>query len=166
MSRLKLLLTILLALLLAIAGTLLARKVYNEMNEERKRKRAHEDISNDIPISEAARPSATLLLFFADWCDACKKIKKQWNAFHDTYHDNPKQLIGHYRVQCRRVDCSYFQTNTDLQQLMDRYDVQHFPSVVLLVPTTAESSTSFVKFKGRVTKDNLHEFVKQTLSEI
>jgi thiol-disulfide isomerase/thioredoxin len=158
--------TYLLILVLCIGGILLAQKVYREIRTKRTFQQKHDDVSNDIPIDPANRPQVEVLLFFAEWCPACQKIKTQWNAFHDTYTSNPAAHIREHRVHCRKVDCSYYDTNEQLQSLMNSYRIESFPSVVMLVPiqgsTTAE--TTYVRFSGRITKQNLETFVSDTLS--
>lgn len=158
----------LLVLALTIAGLLVARKVYREMKEKKEREEEHDNVSNNIPISPESRPAMKVLLFYATWCGACKKIKNQWNAFHETYM-NPNAHINQFRVQPQKVDCSNFQTNQYIQSLLTQYEVKHFPSVVILIPEDLQNTmdnTSFVNFSGKITKKTLESFVSQVVDKM
>ena len=39
----------------------------------------------NVPLSEDANKSCTMMLFYVDWCPHCKTAKPEWNKMKDKY---------------------------------------------------------------------------------
>lgn len=160
--------TFIIFLLLSIAAILLARKAYKEVLEYRRKEEQHENISNDVPVDGVDRPKITVMLFFASWCGACQKIKNQWNAFQETYK-NTNNAIQNFGILCKKVDCSMFSTNEHLQSVMNQYDIEQFPTIVLLIPDSFQQKmgdVTHMKMSGKITKKSIEKFVSKCIDEM
>lgn len=167
-SKWRFLGTFLLVLLLMIAAILLARKVYHEIRTKRKKQEEHDNVSNNIPVSGTTRPKVTVLLFFATWCGACKQIKNQWNAFQETYK-NTNNAIRNYGVDCKKVDCSNYNTNEHIQSVMNQYDVEMFPTIIMQIPEDFRKNmgdATYMKMTGKITKKTIEKFVSRCIDKM
>jgi thiol-disulfide isomerase/thioredoxin len=73
------------------------------------------------------KKTATLYLFSADWCPHCKKAEPEWNAFYDEYND--KEING-YIMNLQKINCT--NETTESRQLMTKYNVEGFPTVIMV----------------------------------
>ena len=70
-----------------------------------------------------------LVLFYADWCGHCNTLKPQWNkAAKQTKNSNVRMV----KVNCGEDDKKH-------QDIVNRYDIQGFPTIKLLNNGKVES---------------------------
>ena len=86
----------------------------------------------------------------------------------DKYMNVSTDIQG-FRVDCRKVDCSFYTTNEVIQNMLNEYNIQAFPTVILLIPENFRSKmgdVTYLKYKGKITVKTLETFVNQTVQEM
>tara|TARA_Y100000591_G_C21784503_1_gene672990 strand:+ start:582 stop:995 length:414 start_codon:yes stop_codon:yes gene_type:complete len=81
----------------------------------------------------------TLVLFYADWCGHCKKMKSDWDKFEKKYSNN-----------CKKIE-----EKNITQEHRTKYDVKGYPTILLIKddevietyngPRNYEGFESFIK---------------------
>lgn len=94
-----------------------------------------------------------LVLFYADWCGHCKNFKPIWDEVaSDVNTGDDKKLM--------KVNVG---NGTDAEQeIMEKYNVNGFPTVVLVDNTN--SFQSLEVYEGERTKDSLVQYVNTNLN--
>lgn len=141
---------------IVLAFLLLAFKLYKDFVRAKQARLEQDDASNRIPNEDA---EVTLILFFADWCPACQKIKPEWNAFAGKFRNESQRIRG-YNITCQNMNCSDYQTNATVQTQLDKYGVSAFPAVVLV----GAGDNGYEKYKGTITQRALEAFVGHVVS--
>jgi protein disulfide-isomerase-like protein len=78
-----------------------------------------DDLDNEIKTGKK------LVLFYADWCGHCKKLKPAWDETAKEFNsdkNNPKML---------KVNCG--DDNNESKKLMKKYDINGYPTILLFV---------------------------------
>lgn len=104
--------------------------------------------------STDGKKQAELMLFYADWCLACKAFKPTW---YETKESADQKTINGYHVIFTDVNCS----NKDdgaVTQKCKQFGVSGYPTVVLL--KDGQKTT----FSGKRTKEGLMSFLQANLS--
>lgn len=99
------------------------------------------------------KKQAELMLFYADWCPACRKFKPTW---YETKEAADKKTIGGYNVIFTDVNC----TNKDdsaVTEKCKKFGVSAYPSIILL------KDGQKTVFSGQRTKDGLMSFLQSNL---
>ena len=93
-----------------------------------------------------------IMFFFANWCPHCKTAKPEWEKAKAEYNNN---TIDGYKILFVDVDC----TNPDAKTttMMDKYNVEGFPTIVLL------KNNEVITYDAKVTYDHLSQFLKSAL---
>lgn len=95
---------------------------------------------------------AEIMFFFANWCPHCKTAKPEWEKAKSEYNNN---TINGYKIIFVEIDCSNPDSKTT--SLMDKYNVEGFPTVVLI------KNKEVITYDAKVTYDHLSEFLKTSL---
>jgi thiol-disulfide isomerase/thioredoxin len=93
-----------------------------------------------------------IMFFFANWCPHCKTAKPEWEKAKSEY-DNT--TINGYKILFVEIDCSNPDSKTT--SLMDKYNVEGFPTIVLL------KNNEVITYDAKVTYDHLSQFLKTSL---
>jgi thiol-disulfide isomerase/thioredoxin len=96
--------------------------------------------------------TAELLFFYANWCPHCKTAKPVWNELKETYSD---RVVNGYTIVFTDVDCS--EENDTAEQLMNRYNVEGFPTIKLV------KDGQVIEYDAKPTKDLLEQFLNTVL---
>jgi thiol-disulfide isomerase/thioredoxin len=101
-----------------------------------------------------------IYFFHADWCPHCQKAQPEWNTFKQTYEKNP--AVNGYTIQCIDVDCTGDNggkdgLSGDTQTLIQKYDVQGYPTVKML------KDGKIIDFDANVKSESLTKFVTDML---
>ena len=110
-------------------------------------------IFNNVANSPDTGKGATVTLYYATWCPACKRAKPEWDDFVQEF--DGKDVNG-YTIHCTEVDCS---NNDDPQiaSIIQEFKINGFPTVQMYV----DGNT--VNFDSAVTKSTLDLFVNKML---
>jgi thiol-disulfide isomerase/thioredoxin len=99
--------------------------------------------------SEAAPPEdATVLLFHATWCPACKVAKPHWES---TKLELDNRTVNNTRVRFQEVDCS--EDTDDNAELSKRYKIEGYPTVILV------QGSKVVQLESSPTQSTLRHFL-------
>jgi len=109
----------------------------------------YENFGSDISNDNSREQQATIMAFFAGWCPHCKSAQPEWQSFSSDISSKP---YGSYLLKSKEVDCT---DGTD--PLIQKYSINGYPSVIIL------KDGQTVRFEGKVTKENLEQFVTGTL---
>jgi thiol-disulfide isomerase/thioredoxin len=107
----------------------------------------------DIANNPETPKEASVTLYHATWCPACKRAKPEWEAFVKEHSGNS---VNGYKIVTNEVDCS---NNDDprIAALIQEHKINGFPTVQMYV----DGNT--VHFDSPVTKSTLDLFVNKML---
>jgi thiol-disulfide isomerase/thioredoxin len=97
-----------------------------------------------------ASSDATVYFFFADWCPYCKKAKPEWEAAKSKMDGTS---VNGTKVVFKEVDCTAKPPPKETQELMKMYEVEGFPTIVLVKGATPK------KLEEKPTKESISTFV-------
>lgn len=110
----------------------------------------YDDVANNPATSRAA----TVTLYHATWCPACKKAKPEWEKFKQEFSE-PKQING-YNVVCKEVDCSDNE-DPDIASIIQKNNINGFPTIQMYVDNNT------INFDSPISKSTLDLFVNEML---
>ncbi len=115
-----------------------------------------EDDSSDNPEK---MPTATIMLFSANWCPYCKKLESDgiYSQFKD---QNNGKIINGYRIVVKQIDCTNDQDQQIQSNYLDKYNVDGFPSIKLI----KEGEDSPYDFDAKPTLESLNKFVQDIIN--
>jgi thiol-disulfide isomerase/thioredoxin len=93
-----------------------------------------------------------LLFFYADWCPHSKQAKPVWEELKKTYEN---KTINGYTIIFTEIDSSM--ENTDVEKMMDKYNVEGFPTIKLL------KNGQVIEYDAKPTKETLTQFLNTVL---
>lgn len=111
----------------------------------------YENFGADVPNDNSRQGEATIMGFFADWCPHCKTAKPDWSTFSS---ENSNKPFGKYLLKAEQVDCS---DGNDPR--IQQYTINGYPSVIII------KDKEVIRYEGKVTADNLKQFVTSTLGK-
>jgi thiol-disulfide isomerase/thioredoxin len=108
----------------------------------------------DIANYPGTTKEATITLYYASWCPACKRAKPEWDAFVQEYSHG--KVVNGYTIHCNEVDCS---NNDDpkIAAIIQEFQINGFPTVQMYV----DGNT--IHFDSAVTQSTLDLFVNKML---
>jgi len=106
-----------------------------------------EGISNDSKTK-----TATLMLFYVDWCPHCKTAKPEWNDLKEQY-DN-KQING-YTLLFDEYNCT--NESNEIHDLIKKYNIEGYPTIKLL------KDNEVIEYDAKPTKETLEKFLTTVL---
>ena len=110
--------------------------------------------SNDVANEPGSSKEATVTLYHATWCPACKRAKPEWDSFVQEFSEG--KVVNGYTIKCTEVDCS---NNDDpkIASIIQEHNINGFPTVQMYV----DGNT--INFDSAVTKSTLDLFVSKML---
>ena len=112
-------------------------------------KKPYDDVAN----ANRRNNPINVMFFNAEWCPHCIKAKPQWQSFSDEYNN---KVINGYVVNCINVDCTNSETDETVQSFIQKYNIEHYPTVKLI------NGDKIVEFDASVTSANLGKFVESS----
>ena len=100
-----------------------------------------EDLEDNVSGQES------IVLFYADWCGHCKKFMPQWDSLSSSINESNK------KVKMMKVNCSKPSENEKQAQLMEKYKVQGYPTIIKVKNNQAQ------EYNGKRTKEDLEKFI-------
>jgi thiol-disulfide isomerase/thioredoxin len=108
-----------------------------------------ENIPADLQDSDK---TATLMLFYVDWCPHCKTAKPEWESLKAEY--DGKSING-YTVYFEEYNCT--NETAETSQLMDKYNIEGYPTIKL------SKDNQIIEYDAKPTKVTLDQFLHTVL---
>ena len=102
---------------------------------------------------EEGKGEAIMMLFSADWCPYCQRMKPEWDKL---VADTTAPVNG-YVVKFVKIDCTD-KSDPAVVKKMNEFQVDGWPTVKLIV------GKQTLTFDADPTEDNLKEFIEQGTS--
>lgn len=139
-------------IIMIIAGLLLIILSYYFYKQYVNNKTAFHANRENIPKNENATKSATMMLFYADWCPHCKTAKPEWDSMKTEY--DGKNINGH-KVTFVEYNCT--NETDEITGLMDKYNIDGFPTIKLI------KGNEIIEYDAKPTKSTMTQFLNTVL---
>jgi thiol-disulfide isomerase/thioredoxin len=113
------------------------------------------DRGEDIANYNANGRIITIYLFKVDWCPQCVSSLPDWESFSRKYNGT---IVNGYIIECKIINCTDPDENKkplrpEIQEMMNKYDIEHYPTVKMLKDNIK------IELDGKVSEKNLDTFV-------
>ena len=106
----------------------------------------------NIPKDQNSNKTATLMLFYVDWCPHCKTAKPEWESLKSQYDGNS---INGYTVNFMEYNCT--NESDEVSQLMDKYNIEGYPTIKLI------KDNQVIEYDAKPTKSTMEQFLNTVL---
>lgn len=106
----------------------------------------------NIPKDQNSNKTATLMLFYVDWCPHCKTAKPEWESLKADY--DGKSING-YTINFVEYNCT--NENAQTSQLMDKYNIEGYPTIKLI------KDNQVIEYDAKPTKSTMEQFLNTVL---
>ena len=106
----------------------------------------------NIPKDQNSNKTATLMLFYVDWCPHCKTAKPEWESLKSDY--DGKSING-YTVNFTEYNCT--NESAETSQLMDKYNIEGYPTIKLI------KDNQVIEYDAKPTKSTMEQFLHTVL---
>ena len=106
----------------------------------------------NIPKDQKSNKTATLMLFYVDWCPHCKTAKPEWESLKAEYDG---QSINGYTINFVEYNCT--NESAETSQLMDKYNIEGFPTIKLV------KDNQVIEYDAKPTKSTMEQFLNTVL---
>lgn len=96
--------------------------------------------------------TATMMLFYVDWCPHCKTAKPEWDSLKTQY--DGEQING-YTINFIEYNCT--NESEEVSQLMDKYKIEGYPTIKLI------KDNQVVEYDAKPTKSTMEQFLNTVL---
>ena len=106
----------------------------------------------NIPKEQTSNKTATLMLFYVDWCPHCKTAKPEWDSLKSEY--DGKSING-YTIHFAEYNCT--NESAEVSQLMDKYTIEGYPTIKL------SKDNQIIEYDAKPTKSTMEQFLNTVL---
>jgi thiol-disulfide isomerase/thioredoxin len=106
----------------------------------------------NIPEDESSNKTASLMMFYVDWCPHCKTAKPEWESLKSEYDG---QMINGYTVSFVEYNCT--NETSEISELMDKYSIEGYPTIKLM------KDNQIVEYDAKPTKSTMLQFLNTVL---
>jgi thiol-disulfide isomerase/thioredoxin len=106
----------------------------------------------NIPKDQNSNKTATLLLFYVDWCPHCKTAKPEWESLKADYDG---KTINGYTLSFVEHNCT--NESAEISQLMDKYNIEGYPTIKLV------KDNQIIEYDAKPTKTTMEQFLNTVL---
>lgn len=106
----------------------------------------------NVPSDENSNKTATLMLFYVDWCPYCKTAKPEWDSLKSEYDG---KMINGYTVTFVEYNCT--NESEDVTSLMDKYNIEGYPTIKL------SKDNQIIEYDAKPTKSTMEQFLNTVL---
>jgi thiol-disulfide isomerase/thioredoxin len=106
----------------------------------------------NIPEDQNSNKTATLMLFYVDWCPHCKTAKPEWESLKSEYEG--KNING-YTINFMEYNCT--NESAEISQLMDKYSIEGYPTIKLV------KDNQIIEYDAKPTKSTMEQFINTVL---
>jgi thiol-disulfide isomerase/thioredoxin len=96
--------------------------------------------------------TATMMLFYVDWCPHCKTAKPEWDSLKSEYEG---KSINGYTVMFVEHNCT--NESDEVSQLMDKYNIEGYPTIKLI------KDNQVIEYDAKPTKSTMEQFLNTVL---
>lgn len=125
---------------------------YYTYNQYVDSKTAFQANRENIPKDVNSNKTATLMLFYVDWCPHCKTAKPEWETLKSEY--DGKNING-YTITFIEYNCT--DESEEVSQLMDKYNIEGYPTIKLL------KDNQVIEYDAKPTKTTMEQFLHSVL---
>lgn len=101
---------------------------------------------------ENSNKTATLMLFYVDWCPHCKTAKPEWESLKSQYDG---KTINGYNVNFMEYNCT--NETDEISNLMDKYKIEGYPTIKLI------KDNEVIEYDAKPTKSTMEQFLNTVL---
>jgi thiol-disulfide isomerase/thioredoxin len=105
-----------------------------------------------IPKDQNSNKTATLMLFYVDWCPHCKTAKPEWETLKSEY--DGKSING-YTVTFEEYNCT--NETAETAELMDKYSIEGYPTIKLV------KDNQIIEYDAKPTKSTMEQFLNTVI---
>lgn len=127
----------------------LAYYIYNQYANENVAFHANRE---NIPKDANSNKTATMMLFYVDWCPHCKTAKPEWNDLKAEYDG---KAINGYTITFVEYNCT--NESAEVNGLMDKYNIEGYPTIKLL------KDNQIIEYDAKPTKTTMEQFLNTVL---
>jgi thiol-disulfide isomerase/thioredoxin len=106
----------------------------------------------NIPEDQNSNKTATLMLFYVDWCPHCKTAKPEWELLKTEYDG---KTINGYTINFMEYNCT--NESAEISQLMDKYSIEGYPTIKLV------KDNQIIEYDAKPTKSTMEQFINTVL---
>jgi thiol-disulfide isomerase/thioredoxin len=106
----------------------------------------------NIPEDQNSNKTATLMLFYVDWCPHCKTAKPEWESLKTEY--DGKSING-YTIHFMEYNCT--NESAEISELMDKYSIEGYPTIKLV------KDNQIIEYDAKPTKSTMEQFINTVL---
>ena len=136
-------------LLLVVILCLLGYIIYKQYIDDKTIFKANGEHNS---IDQNSNKTATMMLFYVDWCPHCKTAKPEWDELKTEYEG--KNING-YTIVFTEYNCTAETPEND--ELMNKYKIEGYPTVKLL------KDNQVVEYDAKPTKSTMEQFLHTVL---
>lgn len=136
-------------IILALVLSLFAYYTYKQYADSKTSFYANRE---NIPKDQHSNKTATLMLFYVDWCPHCKTAKPEWESLKDEY--DGKSING-YNLNFIEYNCT--NESSEITQLMDKYNIEGYPTIKLI------KDNQVIEYDAKPTKSTMEQFLNTVL---
>jgi thiol-disulfide isomerase/thioredoxin len=123
--------------------------LYNQYVSEKTAFHANRE---NIPKDANSNKTATMMLFYVDWCPHCKTAKPEWNDLKAEYDG---KAINGYTVTFVEYNCT--NESAEVNGLLDKYSIEGYPTIKLL------KDNQIIEYDAKPTKSTMEQFLNTVL---
>jgi thioredoxin-related protein len=122
---------------------------------------------SDVANADRTNKTATIMMFYVDWCPHCKTAKPEWGEFKKSYEGT--QING-YKLKCVSINCTedspgnykdeITSASANTASLIKKHNIQSYPTIKLVI-----DGGETVEFDSKITKQSLNTFVKTVIPQ-
>ena len=105
-----------------------------------------------VPKDQNSNKTATLMVFYVDWCPHCKTAKPEWETLKSQY--DGKEING-YTISFMEYNCT--NESEEVSQLMDKYNIEGYPTIKLI------KDNQVIEYDAKPTKSTMEQFLNTVL---
>jgi thiol-disulfide isomerase/thioredoxin len=136
-------------LLLLIVLGFLGYIIYKQYIEDKTVFKANREL---VSVDANSNKTATMMLFYVDWCPHCKTAKPEWENLKTEYEG--KQING-YTIIFTEYNCT--NESPENEELMNKYKIEGYPTIKLL------KDNEVVEYDAKPTKSTMDQFLHTVL---
>ena len=106
----------------------------------------------NIPKDQNSNKTATLMLFYVDWCPHCKTAKPEWDTLKSEYEG---KTINGYNLSFIEYNCT--NESAETAELMDKYSIEGYPTIKLV------KDNQIIEYDAKPTKSTMEQFLNTVL---